>query len=263
MKTEPLVIGYTNWKGEWSMRRIEPLAFSFGATPWHPEPQWLLSAWDFDRDATRLFALKDFGPKSAPLPFQDRVAPWLRACFGPTIAADQLERGDRLLEEVLELLQSGAYPPERVAALTAYVWGRPVGEPSQEAGGVLVTLAAYCLALGIDMHEAGEVELARINVPENVAKIRAKQAAKPAGSALPIAVPEAPAETATASNHFRPLDEEAKDAGRLVLCWEGNAALSAHWETGWWQASTRRWVNTYGHPFGSTPTHYLQPEMPS
>lgn len=122
-----------------------------------------------------------------PVTFQSRIMPWLLECFGWDIAGDCQERGDRLLEEVLELLQSGGYDPARVSALRDYVWGRPVGEPSQEVGGVMVTLGAYCLAHGLDMHEAGETELARINRPEIVVKIRAKQAAKPTGSALPIA----------------------------------------------------------------------------
>jgi len=64
-----------------------------------------------------------------------------------------------------------------------------VGEPVQEAGGVMVTLAALCLASGLDMHGAGETELARISAPELVAKIRAKQAAKPKHSPLPTAEP--------------------------------------------------------------------------
>lgn len=127
---------------------------------------------------------------------QSRVQPWMMACFGPEISADKLERGDRLLEEVFELLQSGDYPRERVRALEDYVWSRPKGEPHQEVGGVTITLAAYCLAHGLDMHEAGETELARIWT--KVEKIRAKQAAKPTGSALPISLTQAGGETETA-----------------------------------------------------------------
>ncbi|WP_234892227.1 hypothetical protein [Agrobacterium vitis] len=123
---------------------------------------------------------------------QSRVQPWMMACFGPEISADKLERGDRLLEEVFELLQSGDYPRERIRALEDYTWSRPQGEPKQEVGGVMVTLAAYCLAHDLNMHEAGEVELARIWT--KVEKIRAKQAAKPTGSALPIAVAKMPAQ---------------------------------------------------------------------
>lgn len=121
-----------------------------------------------------------------PDSFQSRVAPWVHETFGPEISADRLERGDRLLEEVLELLQSGGYPAYRVARLASYVYGRPAGEPAQEVGGVMVTLAAYCLAHELDMHAAGETELARVWT--KVEAIRAKQAAKPRGSSLPVPV---------------------------------------------------------------------------
>lgn len=133
-------------------------------------------------------AYRQVAPEEAS--FQDQVAPWMQACFGPVISADGVERGDRLLEEVLELLQSGGYNSARVLSLRDYVYGRVVGEPSQEVGGVMVTLAAYCLAFGLDMHEAAETELARIWT--KVENIRAKQLAKPTGSALPIAVAAEP-----------------------------------------------------------------------
>lgn len=136
--------------------------------------------WDFALD--RAAALAD---EHAATTLQRRVEPWMQACFGAEISADKLERGDRFLEEVFELLQSGDYPRERVAALEEYVWSRDVGEPHQEVGGVMITLAAYCLAHGLDMHRAGEDELARIWT--KVEKIRAKHAAKPQVSALLIA----------------------------------------------------------------------------
>ena len=140
--------------------------------------------------------LSALAPAPAPEPaddlrervaFQERVEPWMQECFGAEVSADREERGDRLLEEVFELLQSGGYNPARVTALRDYVWDREIGEPSQEVGGVMVTLAAYCLAHGLDMHSAGEVELARVWT--KVDKIRAKQASKPKGSALPVALP--------------------------------------------------------------------------
>lgn len=119
--------------------------------------------------------------------FQAGVGHWMIACFGREISNDQLERGDRFLEEALELLQSGDYPRDRIAALTKYVFDRPKGEPFQEVGGVMVTLAAYCRAHGLEMDECGNKELDRIW--GKVEQIRAKQAAKPTGSALPIVQP--------------------------------------------------------------------------
>jgi hypothetical protein len=124
--------------------------------------------------------------------FQQRVQPWMMECFGAEISGDMLERSDRAVEEMLELSQAscaaiGVDFAPRAHALVDYVAGRPVGEIRQEVGGVMVTLAALCLAAKIDMHEAGEIELARILQPHIVEKIRAKQAAKPTGSALPVA----------------------------------------------------------------------------
>ncbi len=110
--------------------------------------------------------------------FQDGVAEWMGQCFLPSLYSDMTERGDRLLEEVLELLQAHGYDKARVPTLVDYVFGRPVGEPAQEVGGVMVTLAGYCWVAGLDMHAAGDAELARISQPEVMAKIRAKQEAK-------------------------------------------------------------------------------------
>ena len=122
---------------------------------------------------------QDLSPEGS---FQDRVAPWMQACFGPAISADRVERNDRFLEEALELVQ--ACNGDRAAAhrMVDYVFDRPAGDKDQETGGVMVTLAALCLAHGIDMHQAGETELARIWTKTD--EIRAKQAAKPRGAGL-------------------------------------------------------------------------------
>lgn len=117
--------------------------------------------------------------------FQDRAGDWGVVCFSEEVAADELERMDRLIEEVYEGLQTRNYPRERLSALERYVWDRPVGETVQEIGGIMMTLALWCRAMGVDMHAAGEAELARVWTKVDV--IRAKQAAKPVGSALPVA----------------------------------------------------------------------------
>lgn len=116
--------------------------------------------------------------------YQDRVGAWLYACFGEEISSDKLERCDRFIEEALELVQAIGYNADRAHSLVDYVFNREVGEPHQEVGGVLVTLAGLCFVNNIDMMKEGENELAR--VWEKVVEIRAKQAAKPVGSALPI-----------------------------------------------------------------------------
>lgn len=116
-------------------------------------------------------------------PFQTRVLPWLLECFGQVIASDAQERNHRFLEESLELVQACGCTQSEAHQLVDYVYGRDVGEKNQEVGGVMVTLAALCLAQQLDMHNCGEVELARIWT--KVEQIRAKQAAKPKHSPLP------------------------------------------------------------------------------
>ncbi len=117
--------------------------------------------------------------------FQARVQPWMMACFGAEISRDHIERNHRFLEEALELVQANGCTASEAHQLVDYTFGRPIGEPVQEVGGVMVTLAALCLASDLDMHNAGETELARIWT--KVAQIRAKQAAKPKHSPLPEA----------------------------------------------------------------------------
>ena len=128
-------------------------------------------------------ALSQPAQEIAPDTFQQRVHQWIIACFGPVIAVDKIERNHRFLEEALELVQSCGCTQSEAHQLVDYVFGRPVGEPKQEVGGVLNTLAALCNAQQIDMDQCGEAELARVWT--KVEQIRAKQAAKPKQSPLP------------------------------------------------------------------------------
>jgi hypothetical protein len=115
--------------------------------------------------------------------FQQRVYEWLLLCFGEEIARDKTERNHRFLEEALELVQSLGCTKSEAHQLVDYTFDRPTGEPLQECGGVVVTLAALCSANGLEFMQAGENELMRIWT--KVEKIREKQAAKPKHSPLP------------------------------------------------------------------------------
>lgn len=52
-------VEYTNWRGAKRQRRIIPVSIRFGATKWHPQPQWLLSAIDTETNSVKDFALMD------------------------------------------------------------------------------------------------------------------------------------------------------------------------------------------------------------
>ena len=48
---------YTNYRGETGRRKIVPSSLRFGSTEFHPEPQWLLEAFDLEKQAARTFAM--------------------------------------------------------------------------------------------------------------------------------------------------------------------------------------------------------------
>ncbi|MDY7537553.1 hypothetical protein RGU72_04710 [Undibacterium sp. 5I1] len=133
------------------------------------------------------FAINNCGEGSQTKPYQVEVASWMKACFGDVISADTIERNHRFLEEALELVQACECTQSEAHQLVDYVFNRPIGEKTQEVGGVMVTLAALCQAQSIDMQEAGRVELERVWT--KVEQIRAKQASKPRYSPLPISQP--------------------------------------------------------------------------
>lgn len=118
--------------------------------------------------------------------FQARVQPWLIECFGEEIALNREERNHRFLEEALELVQACDTTADEAHALVDYVFGRPVGEPSQEVGGVMLTLAALCLANSSTWKRPAHRTLTECG--NKIEQIRCKQAAKPEHSPLPIAM---------------------------------------------------------------------------
>lgn len=57
--SDRLVFEYRNYRGEVSIRQVQPMRVYFGNTEWHPESQWLLEAADLEKNAVRDFAMKD------------------------------------------------------------------------------------------------------------------------------------------------------------------------------------------------------------
>jgi len=59
MENKQVRILYTNWKNETAWRNIIPQSIEFKSTEWHKEEQWILNAFDIDKQANRGFAIKD------------------------------------------------------------------------------------------------------------------------------------------------------------------------------------------------------------
>ena len=119
----------------------------------------------------RLEASPDLPPSTE---FQSRVADWMYRCFGNDITNSAQERCWRFAEEAGELVQTLGMTQQQWTEIGEYVWKRAVGETPQEIGGVMVTLAALSHAVHLSMSGCGEVELARIDTPAMIAKIRQK-----------------------------------------------------------------------------------------
>jgi hypothetical protein len=177
-----------------------------------------------------------------PTPFQLRVAEWMVQCFTPQIIADKLERADRFIEEALELVQATGYSADRAHALVDYTFNRQPGEPFQEVGGVMVTLAALCNPHGLDMDAAAEAELARIWT--KIETIRAKQATKPVGSALPV--PTAMHQTSDTGD-----DDALFDMCRAAFAGGWNAALGQDGRTGTYWEKRADWERDNALPSDS------------
>ena len=111
------------------------------------------------------------------VPMELRVAAWLITTFGINKTRDIKERNFRFIEEALELTQSLGLTKTEVLNMVNYVYNRPSGMVLQEVGGVVVTLAALCYAINIDMLEMGNIELMRIILKTD--EIKKKQLNKP------------------------------------------------------------------------------------
>lgn len=109
--------------------------------------------------------------------FQANVSGTIANVFGPESANSDVHRASRFIEEALELVQAQGMSRERAKRILYYVYDRPVGEPKQEVGGVCVTLAGLCQAMGIDMMDAAHVEHMRLI--KNGTAIAAKNLSKP------------------------------------------------------------------------------------
>lgn len=59
VENKKVIIDYTNWKGERSLRTITPRMMYWGSTNYHQETQWLLNAFDVEKQVERTFAMRD------------------------------------------------------------------------------------------------------------------------------------------------------------------------------------------------------------
>jgi hypothetical protein len=118
---------------------------------------------------------------------QRAVLQWVGDTFGSP-ALTPYERARRVLEEAVELGHADGLTPERARDVVAHVYGKPPGDPAQEAGGLGVTLLAYCEARGLSA-DGEEVREFRRVLAIDPAHFRARHNVK-ADAGIAVRVPE-------------------------------------------------------------------------
>jgi hypothetical protein len=110
--------------------------------------------------------------------FQKQVNYWTDKCFGEAARQDLDTRNRRLLEEVMELTQSGGLAREAAHQIVDFVHDRPADpDPRLQVGGALVTLAALATTHGVMLGAVADAELDA--GWRKMDLIRAKQSEKP------------------------------------------------------------------------------------
>lgn len=117
--------------------------------------------------------------------FQTLSTEWVIETLGVGAATDVQERRNRFLEESLELAQAAGMNANEAYSLVDYVFARQIGDPAQEIGGVMATLACLGTALKLNVRQCAEEGLVRMNSPEIRERVRRKHATRPAGTPLP------------------------------------------------------------------------------
>lgn len=92
---------------------------------------------------------------------QERVAAWVRTRIGEAHMHHR-ERAMRLFEEAVELVQAEGIRIDQAEAQLYHVYGRPAGDPAQEAAGTIVGILGWCAATGNYPIDLARAEVERI-----------------------------------------------------------------------------------------------------
>ena len=98
---------------------------------------------------------------------------------------DVAERRDRFAEEANEVCQALGMTREAAHQLVDYTHDRPVGDPAQEIGAALTTLTSLANQAGHDLMACAEADLAKLERPDTVERIRTKRATRHGRGPLP------------------------------------------------------------------------------
>lgn len=130
-------------------------------------------------DSPELEPLAPYNPTNSQLDtLQDHHIIWLSKLGSQPV--DVQMRLRRFAEEAAELCQAAGLDEETFMVVARDAYSRPVGETGQEIGGTMVTLLCLAGVVGLSVDAEARREFNRINTPEMIEKISAKQREKAA-----------------------------------------------------------------------------------
>lgn len=156
---EPLRVVYRNWRGETAVRRILPNTVTWCSTEHHPEPQWIMRAFDVDREVWRDFAMRDMSPavEAALAPPAPDPAP---PAVSPVPLADEADDVQHWHDlAVAETRRDGSEVLWKERALAAEAL---LADPAPPAVSDVDALCAELDNLHSEMSHIGDTDWARI-----------------------------------------------------------------------------------------------------
>lgn len=126
---------------------------------------------------TRLRLEANLAAITIPGTLQNDALAWILTVFGEGVLYDKTERNQRVLEEMLELVQANGCTREQALNAVNHVFDtKTPGDISQELGGALMAMLTLAQSHGVDLYMAGRVELNRLWA--NMTKVKVKWDAK-------------------------------------------------------------------------------------
>jgi hypothetical protein len=106
---------------------------------------------------------------------------WGLECLGQEALDNPDQRNHRFYEESTELVQATGMTREACHRMVDHVFDRPVGEPAQEIGGVMISLSLLANKLGLSVAGSALMELERAwdRIPEIREKQKLKMSVEP------------------------------------------------------------------------------------
>jgi len=176
MVSDPAVSSYANAANDLA-KAVQDILMQLSNPLVYVNARLLRVSFDAWRDAVKAEQTSRFPSLRNRANRPNIVWDWILNTFGAEEATHVPQRGLRLVEEALEAGQAAGVTKSDALKVLDYVYSRPVGDLSQELGGVEVSMLGLAAAAGINAELAAQREVTRV-LSKPKAYFRARNKAK-------------------------------------------------------------------------------------